>query len=258
MRGPMSPSTNHECGLLVDGFDLPPTFMTPWNPPYYDALLTGAGLERAKDLLAFHFDLEGGFALPERYARVIARAREKADFRFRLLDLSDFPAEAERAWEVYNSAWERNWGFVPMSRAEWDHMAEMLRRLLLEEFAYFAEVGGEPVAFVLGLPDYNVTLRRNPGGRLFPLGLLRLLRDRTKLRTGRLMLLGIKERFRNRSIYFLMMDELHRRAHAYGATAAEASWILEDNEPLLSFFREAGMSPTKRWRIYEAALSPVA
>lgn len=251
IRGPVSPSTNHECGLLVEGHGSAPVFMTPWNPPYYAELLEGAGLRKAKDLLGFWFPLEEGFELPERYRRAADRIKERTNVRFRVLDRRDFPAEVERAWTVYNEAWERNWGFVPMTRAEFDHMGAMLERLVLEEFAYFAEVDGEPAAFALGLPDYNATLRRIPGGRLLPFGLPMLLRDRTRLRHGRLLLLGVRERFRNRSVYFILMDEFLRRARAYGATGAEASWILEDNEAVVSFFREAGLQPTRRWRIYE-------
>jgi hypothetical protein len=255
MRGPANPSLNHECGLLVDGFQRSATFMTPWNPPHYPGLLAGCGLGKVKDLLGFWIPLQGGFQLPERFERALARVRERSRFTFRALDRAEFPAEAERAWDVYNSAWEKNWGFVPMTRAEFDHMAGMLKLLLLEDFACFAEVDGDPAGFVMAMPDYNRTLRRVPGGRLL-FGLPMLLRDRTRLRTGRALLLGVKERYRNRSVYLVMLDELLRRAAAYGAEGAEASWILEDNDAMLGFFREAGIEPTMRWRLYEGPTAP--
>jgi GNAT superfamily N-acetyltransferase len=141
-----------------------------------------------------------------------------------------------------------------MSRAEFDHMADMLKLLLLEDFACFAEVGGDPAGFAMAMPDYNQTFRRVPGGRLL-FGLPMLLWDRKRLRKGRAMMLGVKERYRKRNVYFVILDELLKRAAAYGAEGAEASWILEDNHAMLGFFREAGMQPTMRWRMYEGPTS---
>ena len=253
MRGPMNPSTNHECGMLVESFELPVAFMTPWNPPYYPALMEAGALAKTKDLLAFWLPAQG-FELPERYRRVAERVRERSNLQFRLLDRARFDQETERIWTIYNDAWEQNWGFVPMTREEFDHSAGMLKHLVLEDFAYFMEVDGEPAAFAAALPDYNLTLARNPSGRLFPFGLPRLLRDRTRLKRGRMLLLGVRERFRSKSIYFLFMTEFLRRGRSYGAEGAEASWILEDNDRVLDFFREAGLAPTRRWRIYERSL----
>jgi hypothetical protein len=255
MRGPMNPSTNQECGMLVENFGEPVAFMTAWNPAYYPRLMEAQGLAKVKDLLAFWLPAQG-FELPDRYRRVAERVRERSSLQFRLFDRSRFDEEAERVWTIYNDAWERNWGFIPMTRAEFDHSAAMLKHLLLEEFAYFMEIDGEPAAFAWALPDYNQTLARIKSGRLFPFGLPLLLRDRTRLRRGRMLLLGVRERYRSKSIYFLFMTEFLRRGRGYGAEGAEASWILEDNEAVLDFFREAGLAPTRRWRIYERPLAP--
>jgi GNAT superfamily N-acetyltransferase len=254
IRGPVSPSIHDECGLLVEGFDQQVTFMTAWNPPHYARLLESAGLRKEKDLLAFWVPFTQGVPFPKRFTRALERVRARSGFTFRQLDRKRFAAEVERAWDVYNGAWERNWGFVPMTREEFDHMAGMLRLLVVDQFACFAEVDGEAAGFAMALPDYNRTLQRIPGGRLLPFGLPMLLRDRARLRTGRAMLLGVKERYRRRNIYFLLLYELLRRAHAYGAPGADASWILEDNEPMLAFFREAGIPANRRWRIYEMAI----
>jgi GNAT superfamily N-acetyltransferase len=256
VRGPVSPSMHDECGLLVEGFDQQVTFMTAWNPPHYSRLLESTGLRKVKDLLAFWVPLSEGVPFPARFTRALERVRARSGFTFRQLDRKRFTVEVGRAWDVYNGAWERNWGFVPMTREEFDHMAGMLRLLVVDRFACFAEVDGEAAGFAMALPDYNRTFQRIPGGRLLPFGLPMLLRDRARLRTGRAMLLGVKERYRRRNIYFLLLYELLRRAHAYGAPGADASWILEDNEPMLAFFREAGIPPNRRWRIYEMALPP--
>ena len=250
MRGPVSPSTNHECGLLVEGFETHTAFMTAWNPPFYERALEAAGLEKAKDLLGFWIPFDGTFALAERWQRIVERARDRETFTFRLVDRKDYQRDSERAWEVYNGAWEKNWGFVPMSRAEFMHMAAQLKPLLLDEFVHFAEIDGEPVGLAISLPDYNLTLKRVPGGRLL-FALPMLLRDRKRIRHGRAMMLGVKERFRSRSVYFVMLDEAIKRAQAYGAVGTEASWILEDNHRMLAFLEQGGLAPTKRWRIYE-------
>src|SRR5690606_2795407 len=123
-------------------------------------------------------------------------------------DRTRFEREAELAWRVYNEAWEDNWGFVPMSRAEFDHMAGTLRLLLREQVAYFAEVDGEPAALAVALPDYNLALQRNPGGRLLPFGLLRLLHARTRLPEARLMMLGVRAQYRRLGVHLMLIDKL--------------------------------------------------
>lgn len=252
MRGPMSPSTNAECGLLVEGHDVHPSFMETWNPPYYDRLMSAAGMTKAKDLLGFW--IPATFQMSERWRHAIDRARERAGFRFRVLDAKRFARDAAYVWDVYNAAWEKNWGFVPMSRAEFDHLAAQLKPLLVPELAHFAEVDGEPVGITLTMPDYNVTMKRIPSGRLLPTGLFKLLRDRTRLRRGRIMMLGVKERYRSRMVYLVLLDEMLKRGRAYGGEGADASWILEDNEPMLAFLDQSGIEQTKRWRIYDRGI----
>ena len=256
MRGPVSPSMNHECGLLVDGFESHTAFMTTWNPPYYQRLLEGAGLIKAKDLLGFWIPFDGSFQLPDRWVRLADRARRRADVTFRLVDRSNYQRDADLAWDVYNGAWKKNWGFVPMSHAEFKHMSDMLKLLLLDEFVHFVQVAGEPVGLAISLPDYNLTLKRVPGGRL-PFALPMLLWDRSRIRHGRAMMLGVKDGFRMRGIYPLLIDEAIRRAHAYGVVGTEASWILEDNKRMLVFLEDGGLQPHKRWRIYQRAIPPV-
>jgi hypothetical protein len=252
IQGPMNPSTNYECGLLVEGFENRPTFMTAWNPPYYDALCERAGFTKAKDLLAFWFPAtEPGYQLPEFVTRQAARALEKGRMEFRDLDPRKFDREVAACWEIYNDAWERNWGFVPMSRAEFEHMAKDMKHLLWPELAFMASVDGEPAGFMLALPDYNVALAKNRSGRLFPLGLLRLLRGKRTIRTARVMALGVKRDFRSRSILALFTAEVMRRGLAMGKIGAEASWLLEDNQLIVKPMRAMGARERMRWRVYE-------
>ncbi len=254
LRGPMNPSTNYECGLLVAGFENRPTFMTAWNPPYYDTLCTGAGLQQVADLLGFWFPAaEPGYELPAFVVRQAERALEKGNITFRSLDPANFEAEVAACWDIYNDAWERNWGFVPFSRDEFHHMARDIKQLIWPEIAFMALVDGEPAGFMLAVPDYNVVLHGNRSGRLFPTGLARLLWGKRTIRTARVMALGVKGKFRSRSILALFTHEVLRRGMAIGKTGAEASWLLEDNQLIVKPMRAMGARERMRWRVYERA-----
>jgi len=257
MRGPMSPSTNHDVGLLVDGFDQHPTIMTSWNPPYYNTLCEAAGLAKAKDLLGYFVPLnDAEFALPKQFQEHAARALSRSNLVFRDVDLRHFTRELEICWEIYNSAWERNWGFVPMKRDEFVHMAKEMKSLILPQFAFVAEVAGEPAGFMLVLPDFNHIFKRIGNGRLLPTGIFKLLFGKKHLKSGRVILLGVKPAFRSRSIFQLFAAEAFRRGTEYGAVGAEASWILEDNSLMTRPMEAMGARAYRRWRVYDKALTP--
>ena len=252
MRGPMNPSTNYECGLMVSGFDEPPTFMTAWNPAYYDSLCRGAGLSPAKDLLGFWFQVRHTEdALPPFVKRLADRARRNDAVTFRDLDPSRFATEVEALWDIYNDAWDANWGFVPLGRDEFLHMAKDLRQLLDPRFAFMAECGGRPAGFMLAIPDYNEVLASNPSGRLFPTGALRMLWGKRRIRTMRVMALGVKHEFRTRSILALFTHEIMRRGKLFNKRGAEASWLLEDNQLIVKPMRDMGAVESRRWRLYD-------
>jgi len=252
MRGPMNPSTNHDCGLLVDGFDEHPQFLTSWNPPYYERLIRGARLDPVKDLLGYWLPYgSNGYQLPPKLAGVIDRATSKNALAFRDLEPKRFWSEVEMCWEVYNSAWEKNWGFVPMTHAEFMYMAKSLKPVLLPQFAFVAEVEGKPAGFMLSAPDFNLIFKRIANGRLFPTGVLKLLTGKRHLRTGRVLALGIKAEYRTRSILPIFMYEAARRAIAWGSPGAEASWILDDNIAMRQPLEAFGGRVYRRWRLFE-------
>ena len=251
MQGPVMPSTNYDCGLLIDGFQHEPTFMTPWNPPYFATLAERAGHVKAKDLVAYFIPMaDGSYELPPAFSAFATRAQKSSRLTFRDLDLKQWDKELERCWDIYNAAWEDNWGFVPMTKDEFVVMAKDLKPLMITQFAFMAEVDGEPAGFMFIVPDFNQILKNIPDGRLFPTGAIKLLLGKSKLRSGRVMALGIKRAFRNRTIFPLFVYESFRRGREYGAVGAEASWILEDNELLLGPLRAAGLKEYRRWRIY--------
>jgi GNAT superfamily N-acetyltransferase len=251
LRGPMSFSTNEEVGVLVEGFDHPPTVMMTHNPPYYGRLLEASGLTACKDLLAFRH--EGGEPT-ERLLRGSERIAARAGVRIRSLDMKRFREEVELIQDIYNSAWSRNWGFVPMTEAEIAFMAKELRPVVDPDLCLFAEVKGEPVGFSLALPDVNVALKRLPDGRLFPFGWLRLLRELRRIRSFRVITLGLRPGHQHTGIgaglYLRTWSEGLRK----GYTSAEASWILEDNLEMVQAVEKMGWVAYKRYRIYERPL----
>lgn len=253
MRGPTNPSTNHECGLLVDGYEQHPMIMTTWNPRYYPGLLESHGFAKAKDLLAYFFPMQGdhAFELPDRYRAHAERALRGQTLTFRDIDLKEFDREVERCWEIYNAAWEKNWGFVPMSRESFLHEAKVLKYIIVPQFAFLAEVNGEPAGFMIIVPDFHHAFKAIGNGRLFPTGIFKLLSAKSKIRSGRIMILGAKEEHRARGIFALFMAEMVRRGREFGALGAEASWILEDNDKLNRPLATLGAQVYRRWRIYD-------
>lgn len=252
MRGPMNFSTNEECGLLVEGFQYPPAVMMPYNPPYYIQLLEAAGYVKAKDLLAYL--IADPTKTPERLARGVARLQRGQNITIRPINLRRFREDLEIIRGIYHSAWEHNWGFVPMTKAEFDDTAQQLRRVANPNLCLIAEVEGEPVGFALALPDYNQALRYI-NGRLLPFGLLKLLWYRRKIDAARVLTLGLKPGFRRLGIDALLYFRLWQETPKNGYSAwVECSWILEDNWEMRRGLERMGARIYKTYRIYEKAL----
>ncbi|HEU5069827.1 MAG TPA: N-acetyltransferase [Verrucomicrobiae bacterium] len=252
LLGPMNPTTNDECGLLVDGFETPPVFMMTYNPRYYVKLLEGAGFRRAKDLLAFEFAVAG--SPQERLKRFQEKFRKREpDLRIVPLAKKTLKEQLVKVKAVYNQAWEKNWGFVPMTDAEIDFMAERLKPLLTDGLAFLAETPQEPVGFMLAMPDFNeafLPLR----GRLLSPGLLRAvpyLLGWKAPRYVRCVTLGVTAKARGRGIEAAMLAEGVFTSLRLGIQRCEASWILEDNVPVIRMIELFGGKVYKTYRIYE-------
>lgn len=250
-RGPISPSLNHEAGLLVDGFETPPVVMTPWNPPYYARIVESAGYAKTRDLLGYDVPAEDRFAIPRRIRRLAERTARRTGVRFRRLDVDHLQDEARMALELYRDAWSDNWGFVPPSWDEFWHTARDLKQLIVPDFSFAAEVDGEMVGVMMVARDINRVLKDVPSGRLWPWNVLKILTRLPRVRRGRIVLLGLRSDYRHRGIFPLFAYEAARRAEEIGFEGAEASWILEDNEALTSPMEAMDLRPYKRWRIYE-------
>jgi len=258
IRGPFSFNTNDPSGLLVEGFDSPPALMMPYNPPYYGKLLEGLGFVKVKDLLAYEITIDEPFrermkALIPRLEAIGRRARRQG-VTVRAVNLSDFDGEVRRLMEVYNEAWERNWGFVPLTEREFVAQAKELKRIVIPELLVIAERGEEPIGFGLVLPDFNQALQPLRG-RLFPLGIFKLFIYSRKITGLRFITLGIKRAHRKRGVdalIYLKMLEAGLKLTQY--QRCECSWVLEDNHLMIRAIELVGGRLSKVYRIYEKPL----
>lgn len=251
IRGPASFSTNEQVGLLVEGFEGPPVILMPYNPPWYEELLRAAGFREAKTLVAYFSDDN---TPPEYLVRASRMVRDRYGVRVRGLRMDEFDEDLARIRRIYNSAWEKNWGFVPMTDAEIRHMAEELRPVVNPDLTLIAESeAGEPIGFALALPDLNIALAA-ADGRLFPFGLLKIFRRRRDIHRLRVLTLGLVEAYRGKAIDALLYHEIFRRGAANGITEGEFSWILEDNRRMRDALERFGSRLYRRYRLYDRTI----
>jgi GNAT superfamily N-acetyltransferase len=251
MRGPASFSVNEECGLLVDGFDTPPVIMMPHNPRWYAELLESYGLAKAKDLIAYWHPSP---ADPARLARVADRLAERNGITIRPIDMRRFDEEVDRIRVLYNTAWQANWGAVPMTQAEIGHMAKQLKPVVIADLVVFVMVRGELAGFGLAIPNFNLVLKRIGNGRLLPFGWAKALWYARSIDQGRVLTLGVLEAYRKTGAAELLYLAMLRAAAKHGLTSGESSWILEDNTLMRRAIENTGAHAYKTYRLYDKAL----
>lgn len=248
MRGPVSPSTNYECGILIEGFDSSPMVMMTYNPRYYPGLIEQAGLRKAKDLYAY---LSNANVINlKKIGRISARVLATSGVRVRPIDMKNFQRDVELVWEVYGKAWARNWGFIPMSREEFFLMGKEMKMILKPELVLIGEVEGRVVGFALALPDVNLALK-HANGSLFPTGLLKILYYQRLIKNVRVLALGVVEEYRASGLAAAFYATLVRNARKLGFGDCEMSWILEDNVLMNRSAEAMGAKRYKTYRIYE-------
>lgn len=254
--GPVSLSTNEEMGCLIDGFDTPPMVLMPHHLPYQGSLIEGAGYSKVKDVYAWKYVVGG---LPERAKKASAMIAELPEVSYRQVDKSRIKEEVELVMDIFNDAWSENWGFVPLTRAELQKLAEELRLILVPELTLIVSVDGEPAAFAVALPNVNEHIRKL-NGKLFPTGALKLLWGlKTQgTKTARLALLGVRKKYRNVKKYgalsTFMYAELAKMGQRIGIHWGELSWTLEDNAPVNLAIKFMGGRIYKTYRIYGKSL----
>lgn len=254
LAGPENYSTNETCGTLIEGFDSSPTIMMPYNKPYYKEYLEKYGFEKDMDLLSYIIYTKD---VPDKLIRLSSKILERLNGKgitIRKINLSKFSEEIDKIIQIYNSAWEKNWGFVPMTDEEFKHAAKDMKQIVDPDFVLIAEHEGRPIGFSLSIPDMNVPLKKLKKGRLLPFGLFKLLYYKRKINRVRVVTLGLVEGYRKLGIdaYFYMkaFEEAKRKGMLYG----EASWILENNELMNKAIENINGEVYKKHRLFKKAI----
>ncbi|MDA3793163.1 MAG: GNAT family N-acetyltransferase [Elusimicrobia bacterium] len=246
--GPMNPSSNDECGMLIDGFNSPPRIMMSYNPEYYINLLKEAGYEKAKDLYALNMNVEAG--PQKRLERIVGKLKKRhPELNSRSIDIKNFKEEVNIIKDIYNNAWVKNWGFVPWTDAELNDIAKQLKPLVVKELVHIGCWEDKPIGFLMALPDYNEIIKEI-GHSLFPFGWTKFLRAKKKIKNLRLMAMGVKRKYHNKGIGTLMYYNALVNTLKMGYKECEFSWILEDNTETLKIGRMMGAKIYKTYRIY--------
>jgi len=252
-RGPVNPSLNYTCGLLIDGFASPPVFLMTYNPPYYAALIEACGFAKTQDMYAYEMDVALLAKLVDRYKPAVMSSLEGDDFVVRRFDRKRFAAEIRTFLEIYNRALDGTWGFTPLQQGEVTHIAKEMGQIIAPEFAAFAVVDGAPVGAVLALLDYNQIIRKLDG-RLLPFGIFRILLGRKRINVARAMAVTMLPEYQHSGLGIVLLDRLVESAKPWGLKSWEFSWVLESNEASRGSLRRAGTKLTKTYRIYDRAL----
>ncbi|MCD6162957.1 MAG: hypothetical protein J7K40_11175 [candidate division Zixibacteria bacterium] len=251
LRGPLNPSMNAECAFLLEGFNRPPVLMMPYNPPYYLELAENYGFRKTKDLYAFYKDSSKG--IPERFERVVKVIRKRTGVTVRHLNMKKLTDEVNIIKQIYNSSWEKNWGFVPMTEAEMDMMVKLLKPLVVPDLVLFAELEGKPVGVSISVPDYNQVLK-HLNGSLGLLGMAKFIYYRHKVTGLRALVFGVLEEYRKAGLHAVLYYETEKAARRLGYKWCELSWNLEDNDEINKFDASLGGEVYKKYRIYEKDL----
>ncbi|PSR03161.1 MAG: hypothetical protein BRD47_01120 [Bacteroidetes bacterium QS_8_68_28] len=256
MRGPANPSLNDTAGLLVDGFNRPPALLMPYNPPRYEDFLLESGFERVMTMWAYYAHYKYADATKLRRGTELVYRRHPG-LELRTMDTSRFDEEARTIRRIYNEAWKDNWGHVPMTEAEFEQLAEELKQIVDPNVVFLLEDEGEPVAFSIALPDLNQALQHVKGGRLFPLGLPKLLAYTNfgGVHELRMPLMGVLPKYRGQGLYAPLVLATVEEAPRNGYPACEMSWVLDTNEVLKNALEEMGGVKDKEYAMFEKTIS---
>lgn len=253
MMGPMNPGTNYECGLLVERFDDAPQIMMTYNPPYYETFLNQLGFKKAMDLFAYNYNPR--IPLPKIISDIAKRTESKSRITYRELNLKEWEKELDKMFDIYNSAWEENWGFVPMSKEEFYHTAKDLKSIVDSTLVSFVLVDGIEAGFILILPDLNQVFKEIRSGRLTPLAIYKILTAKKRIKRARVITMGVKREYRKMGLetllYKNMQASLLKQPKLHDI---EMSWILETNIEMNKALVRLSGKPYKVYRLLEKSL----
>lgn len=258
MTGPFSPSVNHETGLLVDGYQSPPTYMMNYAPPFYREALEQAGFTKAMDIFSYVASTDRN-THPAAVEQMLARIRARPELRLRTLDIKHYRRDIDLLVDIYNDGWSDNWGSVPISTDEAQELGTLLRPLISPHWVNFVEVDGEAIAVTLQMPDLNEAAR-DLNGKLLPFGWAKLLyrMRRPAVKNSRMLMLGVRQSWQRRSAgtmaALLLIDSSFEAANRAGIETAELGWVLETNQAILSVIEKFATTDRKTYRLYEKAI----
>lgn len=250
IRGPMNPSLNYECGLLIDGFDTPPTFMMTHNPPYYQRLIESYGFAKVEDMAAFwgHTDMLSN--VDPKLKLIREECERRFQVKLRRLDRKHFNRDVRMFLDIYNQSLVGTWGFAPLSDKEVDHMADSLKYLIVPEMTAIVEVDGKPVGSSFAMLDYNPRVKQIDG-KLFPFGFLRLLTNKRGIKQIRVISTNVLPEYQKWGLGLVVIAHLLPSVLAWGATSAEFSWVLESNHLSYKSLKRGGAKITKMYRLFD-------
>lgn len=251
LMGPTNFTTNETSGFLIDGFHEPPKIMMPYNKSYYDSMLMEAGLEKEMDMYAYMIDTQLVSDKSIKLSTMLEERLKRSGITIRNISLKSFKEEVVKLKKVYNAAWENNWGFVPFTDREFNHMADGLKMLGQEEFAYMAEHNGEPIGFSISLPDVNEITKNFKKGRLLPFNIIKLLMNRRKTSYVRIAATGVIEEYRRKGIEAIFFSKNILEARKRNLKGGEASWILESNDEMVLSAEKLNGDRYKTYRLYK-------
>jgi GNAT superfamily N-acetyltransferase len=257
--GPFSFSTNEEVGLLIDGFDAPPVMMMPYSPPFAGAHVEAAGYAKVKDLVAYDYDVTGSLEIT--HEAILRRAGlDPSLLAVRHVDMRQFQRDLGIILDIFNDAWSDNWGYVPLTTSEIKHAAKSMKAVVDPNLVVIASVNGDPAAMIVCLPNIYEAIA-GLDGHLLPFGWAKLLwrLKVSKLRTGRVLLFGVRKEFQRSvlgsAVIIRVLEELRKGGQKIGAARCELSWILEDNFAMRKIIEKIGGRAYKTYRIYEKAIA---
>ncbi|NNE14283.1 MAG: hypothetical protein HKO66_12050 [Saprospiraceae bacterium] len=254
LMGPTNFTTNETSGFLVEGFDTPPMIMMAHNPSYYDGILKEIGLKKEMDMFAYMIYSEKASDKSIKLSQMLEERLKRSNITIRNLSLKNFKTEVKNIKEVYNEAWENNWGFVPFTDREFDHIASGLKMLADEKFAYIAEDDGKMIGFSISVPNLNEITINFKKGRLLPFNIFKILLNKKKLKTVRIMATGIKEAYRRKGIEAIFFAKNILEARKRKLIGGEASWILESNQEMVVSAEKLNGIKYKTYRLYNYPL----
>jgi GNAT superfamily N-acetyltransferase len=251
LRGPFNFTTNDTAGLLMDAFDSPPVIEMTYNPPYYRALLEGCGFNKAMDLYAYFFDVAN---MDRERIRKLGQHAEKHGITYRSINKKIFEQEVKIFKEVYNQAWSKNWGFVPLTENEIDQYARNFKDIVDPDFVIFAFDGAKPVGSLWALPDYNHAII-HLGGKMGPLEIVKFLWFKHSITHGRVMTAGVIQGYQRRGIEAGLVSRVFEAGLKKGYKTGELSWVLENNVMMNRLAEAVGAKVYKTYRVYEKRLN---